>query len=136
MKNILLLSAVLITHSAQSQITLTSVNGPTAGDAYYNDYKYQGFNPAIVPGSAGSSQTWNFTNPGIADDNDTLLIMDVNWLPSGITAGHSQCNLALQYGSDTTYYDMLRTDASGFYLEASVSDYGQYGIHTRIFPTR
>jgi hypothetical protein len=129
MKITLLVSTLILVGTAQAQITLNNANALAPGNVYIRAIKYQNFSPPVVPGNPGPSQTWNFTTAG-SDGMDTSTTLAAGSLPSNFTAGHPQCNSAIQYGNNTTYYDLIRTDASGFYLEASVRYDQQFGtIH-------
>lgn len=127
MKNILLAAGFILAITSQAQITITSANQLTPGNQFVQGWKGQNFSPTVLPGSAGPSQTWNFSSAGydFLDTNNTLA---ASWIPSAFTAPFPQCNIAIGYGSDNTYYDLTTINSNGMSLVGSVRNDAQFGM--------
>jgi hypothetical protein len=129
MKKLLSVLALFSVAALSAQITLTSADAMQASDRFYLGTGYS-IAPPWTAGVAGPSQTWNFTG-ATYDYTDTIEAWSTSWISPARTAPFPQSQLAVSSFNDTMYYDMVHTDASGFYVDGSSYYDSQFGLLSR-----
>jgi hypothetical protein len=100
----------------QAQITLDSANAVGPGETIYRGTRYNDMPTAVVAGSAGPAQVWNFSDL-YPEFTDSLTFINAG--STAYTNYHPSANLAV---GDTNYYSYFLNDSSGFYSMGGAGD--------------
>lgn len=114
---IYIITSILFSHSAFSQITLTEDDMPQIGDVIV---RYIDTIPTYGPGNAGAGQMWDFSN-AVSEDTATTTVLSTNATPFANT--FSSSDYAMQGETDAYLYfeqtnsNVFTTGAAGDLLE-------------------